>query len=105
MINSKHDKHKNYDILNLIGYGLAKFDTHFVSAFGFKTKNSFFEYVVKIGIAETVGTVKNRQDLFDPFFDSDFSKFDRVFFRSRKILQSSSKRGFRDDADIHLLIA
>jgi hypothetical protein len=70
MINSKHGKHKNHDILNLIGYGLAKFDTRFVSAFGFKTKNSFFEYVVKIGIAETVGTVKNRQDLFDPFFDS-----------------------------------
>lgn len=63
-------KHKNYDILNLIGYGLAKFNMQFVNGFDFKTKNSFFEYIVNIGIAETVGTVKNRQDLFDPFFDS-----------------------------------
>jgi hypothetical protein len=63
-------KHKNYEILNLIGYGLAKFDLQFVKEFGFKTKSAFYEYIVSFGIADTVGTVKNRQDLFDPFFDN-----------------------------------
>jgi len=62
------NQHKNYEILNLIGYGLAKFDLAFVKAFGYKTKSSFYSHMIKIGIAETVGTVKNRQDLFDPFF-------------------------------------
>lgn len=66
----KQLKHKYYDILNLIGYGIAKFNMDFIKCFGFKTKNAFYEYIVKIGIAETVGTVKNRQDLFDPFFDN-----------------------------------
>lgn len=63
-------KHKNYEILNLIGYGLAKFNLSFVNFFGVKTKTDFYEYIVQQGIAETVGTVKNRQDLFDPFFDN-----------------------------------
>lgn len=63
-------KHEHYEILNLIGYGLAKFNTSFVKCFGLKTKVAFYEYIVKIGIAETTGTVKNRQDLFDPFFDN-----------------------------------
>ena len=67
---SKGTKHENYEILNLIGYGLAKFDIPFVQQFGFTTKQSFFEYIVTTGVAETVGTVKNRQDLFDPFFDN-----------------------------------
>ena len=31
-------KHHNYEILNLIGYGLAKFESDLVSALGFKTK-------------------------------------------------------------------
>jgi len=58
-------RHKNYDILNLIGYGLSKFDRGFVECYGFKTKQTFYEYIVTLGIAETTGTVKNRQDLFD----------------------------------------
>jgi len=29
------------EILNLIGYGLAKFDLLFVNEFGFKTKTAF----------------------------------------------------------------
>ena len=66
----KKMKHENYEILNLIGYGLAKFDMQFVAQFGFKYKTHFFQYFVDIGIAETVGVVKNRQDLFDPFFDN-----------------------------------
>jgi hypothetical protein len=63
-------RHKNYQILNLIGYGLAKFDLNFVYAFGFKTKTAFYDSMVSKGVADTVGTIKNRQDLFDPFFDN-----------------------------------
>lgn len=63
-------KHENYEILNLIGYGLAKFDTDFIYFFGCKTKIEFYNYIVTQGVAETVGTVKNRQDLFDPFFNN-----------------------------------
>lgn len=65
-----HGKHKHYEVLNLIGYGLAKFDKEFIKEFGFKTKSAFYNHIVKIGIAETTGTVKNRQDLFDPFFEN-----------------------------------
>jgi Domain of unknown function (DUF3883) len=62
--------HPNSEILNLIGYGLAKFDKEFVTAFGAKTKQEFYKKMVDIGVAETIGTIKNRQDLFDPFFDN-----------------------------------
>ncbi len=68
MISSKHE---NYEILNLIGYGLAKFGIEFVNNLGFPTKQAFFRAIVERGVAQTVGTVKNRQDLFDPFFDND----------------------------------
>ncbi len=67
---SKQQKHENYEVLNLIGYGLAKFSMAFVKSFGFTTKTAFYDYIVKQGIAETTGTVKNRQDLFDQFFDN-----------------------------------
>ncbi len=63
-------KHKNYEILNLLGYGLAKFDNSFVKKFGFKTKTDFYNAMVKYGVCETGSVVKNRQDLFDPFFDN-----------------------------------
>lgn len=63
-------KHKNYEILNLIGYGLAKFDMEFVRCLGFQTKMAFYRLMVQRGIADTVGVVKNRQDLFDPFFEN-----------------------------------
>ncbi len=62
------NKHHNYEILNLIGYGLAKFDNAFIQEFGFVTKSSFFDYCVRIGLATTVGVIKNRMDLFDHFF-------------------------------------
>ncbi len=61
-------KHKNYEILNLIGYALEKFDNDFIKEFGFSTKNAFFEYCVQIGLADTTGVIKNRMDLFDYFF-------------------------------------
>jgi hypothetical protein len=63
-------QHKHYDILNLIGYGLAKFDLDFIRAFGFKTKTAFYQKMVSTGIGGTIGTIKNRQDLFDPFFEN-----------------------------------
>ncbi len=66
----KQSKHENYEILNLIGYGLAKFNMDFVKHFGFQTKTAFYEYIVRLKIADTIGTVKNRQDLFDHFFDN-----------------------------------
>ena len=61
-------KHKNYEILNLIGYGLAKFNDAFIREFGCDTKTSFYKFCLENGIADTVGTISNRQDLFDPFF-------------------------------------
>lgn len=70
-MNNKGNKHENYEILNLLGYGLAKFGNEFIKQFDFKTKLSFFEYFVEIGIVETGSVVKNRMDLFDPFFDNN----------------------------------
>ena len=70
-MNNKGNKHENNEILNLLGYGLAKFGNEFIKQFGFKTKLSFFEYFVEIGIVETGSVVKNRMDLFDPFFDNN----------------------------------
>lgn len=67
----KGNKHQNYEILNLIGYGLSKFDNDFIKEFGFNTKSDFFNYFVKIGIVETGSVVKNRMDLFDPFFPNN----------------------------------
>lgn len=61
-------KHENYEILNLLGYGLAKFDNDFIEQFGFRTKIAFFEYFVTLGVVKTGSVVKNRMDLFDPFF-------------------------------------
>lgn len=64
----KDNKHKNYEILNLIGYGLAKYDNEFILQFGFLTKTDFYNYCISIGLADTSGVIKNRMDLFDPFF-------------------------------------
>lgn len=63
-------KHPHYELLNLIGYGLAKFDQNFVKEFHCSTKSEFYRFVVAAGIAETTGVVKNRMDLFDPYFDN-----------------------------------
>ncbi len=71
---TKGSKHQNYEILNLIGYGLSKFNDDFIKEFGFTTKTAFYEYCVLNQIAETVGTVKNRMDLFDHFFPNNGRK-------------------------------
>lgn len=61
-------KHENYELLNLLGYGLAKFDNDFIKEFGYKTKTDFFNFFVDKGIVKTASVVKNRMDLFDYFF-------------------------------------
>jgi hypothetical protein len=61
---------KYSEIMNLIGYGLAKFDMNFVKEFGFETRSAFYRYCVDLGIAKTVKSVSNRQDSFDPYFDN-----------------------------------
>ena len=67
-MDSQGTKHKNYELLNLIGYGLAKFDDRLLEGLGFKTKSAFYQYCVDLGVADTPSTVKNRMDMFDPFF-------------------------------------
>lgn len=71
---SNTNKHENYEILNLLGYGLSKFNNDFIKQFGFNTKNSFFNYFAEVGIVETGSVIKNRMDLFDPFFPSNGRK-------------------------------
>lgn len=73
-MNKADSKHENYEILNLIGYGLSKFNNDFVFEFGFHTKKAFYEYFVDNNIADTTSTVKNRMDLFDPFFPENGRK-------------------------------
>ena len=66
----KRNKHENYDILNMFGYGLAKFDMDLVYNMGYKTKTDFYQHFYQLGIAGSPSTIKNRQDLFDPFFNN-----------------------------------
>lgn len=63
-------KHENYDLLNLLGYGLAKFDNQFIEKFGFSTKSAFFNWFVELELVNTSSVIKNRMDLFDPYFDN-----------------------------------
>ena len=67
-VTSDPNAHPNYELLNLLGYGLAKFGTSFIHEFGYTTKTAFYEYFVELRIVATSSVVKNRQDLFDPFF-------------------------------------
>ena len=47
-----YNRHENYEILYLIGYGLAKFDIEIVQAFGFETKTAFYRNIISKGIAD-----------------------------------------------------
>lgn len=58
------------EIMNLIGYGLAKFDLDFVKEFGFTSKAAFARFIVQLGLANTEKAVTNRMDSFDPYFDN-----------------------------------
>lgn len=102
-------KHENYEILNLIGYGLAKFDKGFIKEFGFKTKSDFYSFLVDKGVAETSGTIKNRQDMFDPFFPNPRSgwwqKSDQYVHRKNLIdsfFGNESQKSFADIVKVSL---
>lgn len=84
-------KHKNYELLNLLGYGLAKFNDSFVKQFGHNSKTSFYKYLIDIGVCETVGTIKNRQDMLDPFFDNGRKGWwqKKEQYKSRKLVIDS----------------
>ena len=69
-MNDLSNKHEHYELLNLLGYGLAKFNNDFIKQFNCRTKEQFYQYFVDFGIAKTKSVVKNRQDLFDPYFDN-----------------------------------
>lgn len=107
---TKSSKHKNYEILNLIGYGLAKFNMEFIREFGFSTKSSFYDFCVENKIADTPGTVKNRMDLFDNFFPANgrrgwWQKGDA--YKHRKIYIDSlfgkeDVKGFADAVKLYL---
>lgn len=58
------------DIMNLIGYGLAKFDNAFVKEFNLPSKAAFARYIVQLGLANTEKAVSNRMDSFDPYFEN-----------------------------------
>lgn len=106
----KGNKHENYEILNLIGYGLSKFNDEFITEFGFKTKTAFYEYCVEIGISETIGTVKNRMDLFDHFFPNNgrkgwWQKGDAYIHRKLLIdslFGSENVKGYTDIVKLYL---
>ena len=77
--------------MNLIGYGLAKFDMDFVKEFGFKTRSAFYQYCVDLGLAKTIKSVTNRQDSFDPYFDNG-----RKGWYQRKVkVQATARNGKR----------
>lgn len=63
-------KERMSEIMNLIGYGLAKFDNDFIREFGQPSKSAFARYIVTLGIANTTKAVSNRMDSFDPYFDN-----------------------------------
>lgn len=67
-MNDKQEKIS--EILNLVGYGMAKFDYAFINEFGYKTKTAFGQFFVNLGLASTWKAVSNRQDSFDPYFDN-----------------------------------
>jgi len=58
-------KHEHYDILNLIGYGLSKFNDDFLLHYGFANKLALYRYCVEIGMTDSLNSVKTRQDAFD----------------------------------------
>jgi hypothetical protein len=59
-------RHPNYVGLNLVGYGLARFEGDLIAALGFDSKAALYRDLLARGLAKTRGTLKNRQDLFNP---------------------------------------
>lgn len=61
-------KETKTEIMNLVGYGLAKFDTKLTAHLGFKSKSDFARYIISRDLVSTLRAVFNRQDSFDPYF-------------------------------------
>lgn len=59
-------RHPNYVGLNIVGYGLARFENDLIAALGFDSKAALYRDLIARGLAKTRGTLKNRQDLFNP---------------------------------------
>jgi len=101
---NKGNKHENYEILNLLGYGLSKFDNAFIHEFGFNTKTAFYDYFAEIGLVETGSVVKNRMDLFDPFFPNKrkgwWQKGDAYIHRKLLIDSLFGKENVKEYSDI-----
>lgn len=104
------NRHKNYEVLNLIGYGLSKFNDSFIREFGFITKTAFYNYFVQLGVAETASTLKNRMDLFDHFFPENgrrgwWQKGD-AYIPRKKLIDSlfgnEEVKGFANIVRVHL---
>lgn len=100
----KSNRHENYEILNLIGYGLSKFNNNFIKEFGYKTKSDFYNYFVELGIVETGSVIKNRMDIFDPFFPNNrkgwWQKGDAYIHRKYLIDNLFGSENVRDYANI-----
>ena len=97
-------KHKNYEILNLLGYGLAKFGDGLTKELGFISKTRFYNFCVLEEIADTASTIKNRQDLFDPFFENErkgwWQKGDAYLHRKVFIDSLFGELGLKEYADV-----
>lgn len=98
------NKHVNYEILNLLGYGLSKFNKNFILEFGMTSKSAFYQYCVDIKIAKTTNTIKNRMDLFDPFFPNNrkgwWQKGDAYIHRKQLIDSMFGKENVHEYANI-----
>lgn len=69
-MNNLSNKHEHYELLNRLGYGLSKFNHEFIKQFDCKNKEQFLSVFCRFWLVKTKSVVKNRQDLFDPYFDN-----------------------------------
>lgn len=49
-LNNLSNKHDYYELLNLLGYGLSKFNHEFIKQFDYKNKEQFYQYFVDFGL-------------------------------------------------------
>ncbi len=71
-------RHTNYEILNLIGYGLAKFESELIAALGFKTKSALFNHLIERGVAKSLSHKGWAKALAVRIVDEDFRWFSRI---------------------------
>lgn len=49
-LNNLSNKHDYYELLNLLGYGLSKFNHELIKQFDYKNKEQFYQYFVDFGL-------------------------------------------------------